>query len=110
MVVSDKADASLQVPSLSSGLDLDSVLSKLVSEYQINHVWVEAGATLAASFIEQNLVDELIIYIAPKLMGSEGRGLVNLLGLDSMEQVIDLSITDMRMVGKDIRIRATLNR
>ncbi len=110
LVVSDKADASLLVPSSSSGLDLDSVLSKLVSQYQINHVWVEAGATLAASFIEQNLVDELIIYIAPKLMGSEGRGLVNLLGLDSMEQVIDLSITDMRMVGKDIRIRANLNR
>jgi diaminohydroxyphosphoribosylaminopyrimidine deaminase/5-amino-6-(5-phosphoribosylamino)uracil reductase len=57
--------------------------------------------------IEQQLVDELIVYLAPKLMGADGRGLIGALGLESMQQVIDLDIKDIRMVGSDIRIVAT---
>jgi diaminohydroxyphosphoribosylaminopyrimidine deaminase/5-amino-6-(5-phosphoribosylamino)uracil reductase len=69
---------------------------------------VEAGATLASSFIRQGLVDELIIYLAPKIMGSDGRGLLGALGLESMKDVIDLDIQDVRQVGPDIRIVAKL--
>ncbi|MCV6071355.1 dihydrofolate reductase family protein, partial [Escherichia coli] len=64
----------------------------------------------ASSLIKANLVDELIVYLAPKLMGSDGRGLIGALGLTEMAQVIDLNITDVRMVGRDIRITATLVR
>lgn len=88
--------------------DLPVLFKKLASEHQINHIWVEAGATLAASLIEQNLVDELIVYLAPKLMGTDGRGLTQITGLTSMNQAIDLNITDMRMVGEDIRLTAQL--
>lgn len=87
-------------------LCLPSVIDHLVQEHGVNHIWVEAGATLAASMIKQNLVDELIIYLAPKLMGSDGRGLIHLLGLERMEQAVELDIRDVRMVGQDIRITA----
>lgn len=56
--------------------------------------------------IEAQLVDELILYLAPKLMGSDGRGLMGALGLTSMSDVIDLEIKDVRQVGVDIRIVA----
>lgn len=89
-------------------LDLRQTLHKLATEHNINHVWVEAGATLAASFIEQGLVDELIVYMAPKLMGADGQGVVNLLGLETMEQAISLDISDVRMIGPDIRFVAQI--
>lgn len=98
----------LNIPAGSSEqLDLAQTLDVLAEEHQINYVWVEAGATLASSMIEQQLVDELIVYLAPKLMGADGRGLIGALGLESMQQVIDLDIKDIRMVGSDIRIVAT---
>ncbi|UTZ26072.1 bifunctional diaminohydroxyphosphoribosylaminopyrimidine deaminase/5-amino-6-(5-phosphoribosylamino)uracil reductase RibD [Vibrio campbellii] len=91
-------------------IDLAATLRNVASGYHINHLWVEAGATLASSLIKANLVDELIVYLAPKLMGSDGRGLIGALGLTEMAQVIDLTITDVRMVGVDIRITATVKR
>ncbi|MEH0714683.1 bifunctional diaminohydroxyphosphoribosylaminopyrimidine deaminase/5-amino-6-(5-phosphoribosylamino)uracil reductase RibD [Vibrio owensii] len=91
-------------------IDLAATLKAVASGTHINHLWVEAGATLASSLIKANLVDELIVYLAPKLMGSDGRGLIGALGLTEMAQVIDLTITDVRMVGVDIRITATVKR
>ncbi len=88
-------------------VDLPALIDNLATEHNVNHLWVEAGATLATSLLEQQLVDELIIYIAPKLMGSDGRGLIGALGFCEMNQVIDLDITDVRMVGADIRVTAT---
>lgn len=91
-------------------VDLVTTLKEIAIEYQINHLWVEAGATLASALIKANLVDELIVYLAPKLMGSDGRGLIGALGLTEMAQVINLNITDVRMVGCDIRITANIVR
>lgn len=91
-------------------VDLAATLKAVASGTHINHLWVEAGATLASSLIKANLVDELIVYLAPKLMGSDGRGLIGALGLTEMAHVIDLTITDVRMVGVDIRITATVKR
>lgn len=89
-----------------SKIDLLSLLANLSQQHNINHVWVEAGATLAASFIEQGLVDELIIYLAPKLMGTDGAGVVNLYGLQEMDQAIDLTIQEVVKVGPDIKLVA----
>ncbi|MCL4133748.1 UNVERIFIED_CONTAM: hypothetical protein GTU68_060116 [Idotea baltica] len=91
-------------------LALSDVIQKIAQEHNVNHLWVEAGATLAASMISEDLVDELIIYLAPKLMGADGRSIVNLIGLEAMSQTINLDISDIRMVGKDIRITATIVR
>lgn len=89
-------------------IELPELLANLASSHNINHLWVEAGATLAASFIKHKLVDELIIYMAPKLMGTDGRGLVNLCGFEEMEQAIDLDIIEVSQVGRDIKIVARI--
>jgi len=86
-------------------LSLDAVMSVL-SERQYNDVLLEAGATLTGSMLQAGFVDELIIYMAPHLMGSEARGLFNIPSLDSMNKRINLSIQDIRAVGRDYRITA----
>ncbi len=57
----------------------------LLGKQQINSVWVEAGATLAGALLQAGLVDELIVYIAPKLLGNAARGLCALPGLERAE-------------------------
>ncbi|MGF1680516.1 bifunctional diaminohydroxyphosphoribosylaminopyrimidine deaminase/5-amino-6-(5-phosphoribosylamino)uracil reductase RibD [Photobacterium minamisatsumaniensis] len=90
------------------GIDLDALMVELAA-HDINHIWVEAGAKLAGGLLAAGLVDELILYQAPKLMGGDSRGLVELKGLLAMSDVPELTITDVRMVGPDIRITARLN-
>ncbi len=102
------SDADIQAELKGDRIDLSKLLESLAKEHNINHLWVEAGATLAQSFIQEELVDELIIYLAPKLMGSDGRGLFGALGLENMNDVIDLNIKDITMVGSDIRITASI--
>lgn len=86
----------------SGRLSLPAVLSTL-NALEINEVWTEAGATLAGSLITANLVDELVIYLAPMLLGSEGRPLAAL----KIDRLLDASrwqTTDLRQIGPDIRI------
>jgi diaminohydroxyphosphoribosylaminopyrimidine deaminase/5-amino-6-(5-phosphoribosylamino)uracil reductase len=90
----------------SGQLNLTEVLTGL-AEQQVNHVWVEAGATLASSLIGQNLIDEIVLYLAPKLIGSDGRGIFSALGLTEMSDVIELDIKSLTKVGDDIRIIAS---
>ncbi|MCU7799332.1 MAG: bifunctional diaminohydroxyphosphoribosylaminopyrimidine deaminase/5-amino-6-(5-phosphoribosylamino)uracil reductase RibD [gamma proteobacterium symbiont of Lucinoma myriamae] len=89
-------------------LSLDAVMSVL-TQRQYNDVLLEAGATLTGAMLQAGFVDELIIYMAPHLMGSDARGLFNLPGLDSMAERINLSIQDIRAVGRDYRITAAVS-
>lgn len=88
----------------SADLSLPHVMQMLVED-GINEVHVEAGAKLCGALVEQGLADELVIYVAPHLMGSDARGLLNL-PFTQMNQRIDLDIQDIRAVGKDWRITA----
>ncbi len=86
----------------SGRLSLPAVLSTLNAR-EINEVWTEAGATLAGSLITADLVDELVVYLAPMLLGSEGRPLAAL----QIGRLLDASrwqTTDLRQIGPDIRI------
>ncbi|WP_375752942.1 bifunctional diaminohydroxyphosphoribosylaminopyrimidine deaminase/5-amino-6-(5-phosphoribosylamino)uracil reductase RibD [Vibrio sp. HN007] len=108
--VSEREQSDLTVPLDATGnLDLKETLQRLAKEQNINHIWIEAGATLAASLIEQKLVDELILYQAPKLMGGDSRSLINMSGLTEMSQAVELDIKDVRMVGPDVRVIATIS-
>ncbi|MGV6807739.1 MAG: bifunctional diaminohydroxyphosphoribosylaminopyrimidine deaminase/5-amino-6-(5-phosphoribosylamino)uracil reductase RibD [bacterium] len=90
-----------------SGCDRVDVhrLLNVLAERHCNEVLVEAGATLAGSFMQAGLVDELVVYMAPSLMGSTARPLLEL-PLSSMNEQIRLEIADIRSVGTDIRITA----
>jgi len=87
-------------------LNLGHVLDEL-GQREINEVQLEAGATLSGAMLDAGLIDELVIYMAPHLMGDGGRGLFHLPGLTEMQQRVNLSISDIRAIGSDIRISAT---
>jgi len=93
-----------QLPDEKGRIDLKLLLRRL-AEQQCNEVLVEAGATLAGAFVAAGLVDELIIYMAPTLMGSQARGLLDL-PIETMADKRPLKITDVRAVGDDWRITA----
>ena len=88
-------------------LDLPAVLQYL-GTLQVNEVHLEAGATLCGALLQAGLLDELVIYMAPHLLGDAARGLFTLPGLEQMAQRIKLSINDIRAVGDDWRISATV--
>jgi diaminohydroxyphosphoribosylaminopyrimidine deaminase/5-amino-6-(5-phosphoribosylamino)uracil reductase len=85
--------------------DLAVVLDTLGSR-EINDVLVEAGPTLAGSILAQGLVDELVIYQAPHIMGSETRGMVTTPMWQALNERLDLEILDTRRIGDDMRITA----
>lgn len=89
------------VPEHNGHLDLVSLMMLLGRE-QINSIWVEAGAQMAGALLQAGLVDELIVYLAPKLLGSEARGLCVLPGLESLAAAPALKFTEIRQVGPDL--------
>lgn len=88
-------------------LELPVVMHALVAD-GITEVHVEAGATLAGALLEQDFVDELVIYMAPHLMGSGARALFRLPQIVRMQDRVPLQIRDIRAVGEDWRIIASL--
>jgi diaminohydroxyphosphoribosylaminopyrimidine deaminase/5-amino-6-(5-phosphoribosylamino)uracil reductase len=91
------------VPRQDGGLDLAAVLTEL-ARCGVNEVHLECGATLAGAMLRAGLIDELIIYMAPLLLGDGARGLFHLPDLTRMDEGIPLDILDMRAVGRDWRI------
>ena len=77
-----------------------------LAAHEINDVMVESGPGLAGAFLDQQLADELVIYVAPHIMGDAARGMLTLPGLEQMQDRVSLSIQDIRAVGEDWRITA----
>lgn len=94
----------LAVPGADGKVDLHAVLRTL-AERGCNEVLVEAGAGLSGAFWRAGLVDELIVYMAPRLLGSQARPLMQL-PFESMSEAMDVAVTDMRAIGQDWRITA----
>jgi len=92
-------------PVKNNRVDLNEALKLLANEEQ-NEIHVESGSVLCGALIEQKLVDEIVIYMAPHLMGDNARGLFSLPAISRMEDRVSLDILDMRLVGKDLRITA----
>lgn len=88
-----------------SGLALDAVLAVL-AEKEVNEVFVECGARLAGAFLEHGLVDELLLYLAPSLLGQDARALAQFAGIERLDQRLRLEWTDVRRVGGDLRVTA----
>ncbi len=84
-------------------LDLKAALTAL-AEQGINAVLVEAGPQLAGAVMEAGLVDELLLYMAPNLLGDTARGLMHLPVLERLDQRLELRFVDVRRVGPNLRI------
>lgn len=96
----------LTVEASSTGKACLTDVLKQLAKKQVNHVLVEAGKTLAGQFAAQNLIDEFIFYLAPKLMGAQSQSLLELPEFTAMNQALELEFRDLRQVGADLRITA----
>ena len=91
------------VPAQGTRFDLDAVL-RLLATRGINEVQLEAGATLAGAFLDAGLVDELLLYVAPVLLGQSARPLFDGLHIDAMAQRLQMRRIDSAVVGEDFRL------
>lgn len=89
-----------RLPAQGGQVDLDALLEWLCLNAECNDVMVECGATLAGSFLRAGLLDELHVFLAPTLLGSDARPLVQM-PLVHMGQQLRLNIKDIRAVGDD---------
>jgi diaminohydroxyphosphoribosylaminopyrimidine deaminase/5-amino-6-(5-phosphoribosylamino)uracil reductase len=89
--------------------DLHAVVARL-AELEVNDVWVEAGAGLNGALLQAGLIDELIIYMAPRLLGDAARGMFTVPALASLADGWNLTFDDIRKVGDDLRITARVSR
>lgn len=90
-------------------VDLPGVMENL-GRRGINEVLVEAGHTLNGGLMQAGLVDELVLYFAPQLLGNAARGMADLGEITQLQQRIGLQWNDMRQVGNDLRIVAKISR
>ncbi len=91
------------VPVSRGMLNLKEVLAEL-GRREINEVQVETGATLAGAFLHAGLVDELLIYVAPILLGNDARPMFDGLGIKAIADALKLKWVDTRQIGPDMRL------
>ncbi len=93
------------LPGEDGRVDLAGMMQQL-ADFEINEVLIEAGFKLNGALINAGLVDELVIYLAPCLIGDAARGMMKLPELADLADKRTLKINDVRMVGTDIRLTA----
>ena len=98
----DKGVEVVLVDSDKNGLDLTAVMAELAKR-EINECHLECGAKLAAAFVQAQLIDEMVYYMAPCFMGSLARPLLDL-QIDSMADKRPMRIGSMDRVGEDVRM------
>lgn len=89
--------------------DLRAVIGRL-GALEINDVWVEAGAGLNGALLKGGLIDELIIYMAPSVLGSAARGMFDVPALESLADATRVTFDDVSKIGADLRITARVSR
>ncbi|MEP6649416.1 MAG: bifunctional diaminohydroxyphosphoribosylaminopyrimidine deaminase/5-amino-6-(5-phosphoribosylamino)uracil reductase RibD [Lapillicoccus sp.] len=100
--VLDSSAASVTLKTREPGVAL-----AVLRERGCRHVWLEGGPTLAAAFVRAGLVDRVVCYVAPALLGS-GAAAVGDLGIASIEQAARLCLTDVTRFGDDVRLTMTM--
>ena len=95
------------LPNAQGKVDLPQVISEL-GRRQINEVHIEAGAKLNASLIREGCVNELLIYLAPSILG-DARGMFDLPGLENLQDKFSLKFHQIKQIGEDLRILARFN-
>jgi len=93
----------ISLPDADGRIDLKALLLYLADKESCNNVLVEAGATLAGSFVNQQLFDELVVFMAPTILGASARPLFAI-DKDKMDLQQRLKLIDQRVLGDDIRL------
>ena len=92
---------------MESRVGLADLLRRLAAE-QANEVLLECGPTLAGAMLSKGCIDELVLYVAPRILGSDARGLFSLPSLARLSDAVELEVSDTRCVGNDIRVTARI--
>jgi len=95
----------LSIPNAAGKVELGELMAELARR-GLNEIHVEAGFKLNGSLVAAGVVDELLIYLAPSLIGESGRGMFNLPPLTDLAGRVPLSIHDVRQIDADLRIIA----
>lgn len=98
----------LLLPNASGKVELSDLMREL-GRRQLNEIHVEAGFKLNGSLIREGLVDELLVYLAPSLIGDSPNGMFNLPALDDLSQQRRLEFQDVTRVGSDVRLIARVS-
>jgi diaminohydroxyphosphoribosylaminopyrimidine deaminase/5-amino-6-(5-phosphoribosylamino)uracil reductase len=99
-----ECDAQMAAAPVHGGrFDLAAVL-RLLGDRKINEVQLEAGATLAGAFLAAGLVDELLLYVAPVLLGAAARPLFDGFDVQQMADRQNMRLIDSRQTGDDLRL------
>lgn len=108
LVQADADQVSVQECAQASGsqVDLRQALQFLATSHQCGELMVEAGPTLSGAMLKAGLVDEIVVYIGARLLGSEAMPLFALPGIQRMQDQIALTLTDVRELDGDCRITA----
>ena len=95
-----------QIEHVSGGAKVDArLVLRALGKAGMNEVLVEAGATLAGALVEQQCVDELLLYVAPVVLGNRARGLLQVPEPLSLAQARRFEVFETVCVGADQRIR-----
>jgi diaminohydroxyphosphoribosylaminopyrimidine deaminase/5-amino-6-(5-phosphoribosylamino)uracil reductase len=101
--LTDKGAEVLLLPNAEGKVDLAGLMRELARR-EINEVHVEAGTKLNGSLLRENLVDELLLYLAPCILGDNARGMFGLPELADLARKRLVQFGDLRLIGGDIRI------
>ena len=105
----DRGAEVVVLPNAGGKVDLPPMLEELARR-GMNEIHVESGTRLNGSLLAEGCVDELLIYLAPRLIGSAGLGMFDLPEMTEMSQMPALTIREMLPLGEDVRILARLRR
>jgi diaminohydroxyphosphoribosylaminopyrimidine deaminase/5-amino-6-(5-phosphoribosylamino)uracil reductase len=92
------------IPAFQGRLDLVAVIDRM-GELEVNELLVEAGPTLSGEMLRQGLVDELLLYVAPKLLGPQGLPLVDLPELGDLQDALGFTVVGVQRLEDDLRLR-----
>jgi diaminohydroxyphosphoribosylaminopyrimidine deaminase / 5-amino-6-(5-phosphoribosylamino)uracil reductase len=92
------------IPASHGRLDLVAVVERM-GELEVNELLVEAGPTLSGEMLRQGLVDELLLYVAPKMLGPQGLPLVDLPQLSDLQDALGFTVAGVQRLEDDLRLR-----
>jgi len=107
-VLRDRGAEILYLPNADGRVSLPELMQEL-GRRGINELHVEGGLRLNGALLAARLVDEMVLYLAPCLIGNAARGMFDLPALESLTGKKNLNIRDLRMVGTDVRVLARLS-
>jgi diaminohydroxyphosphoribosylaminopyrimidine deaminase/5-amino-6-(5-phosphoribosylamino)uracil reductase len=97
------------LPNAAGKVELADLMRELARR-ELNEIHVEAGVKLSGSLVAAGVVDELLIYLAPSLLGDRGSGMFNLPSIARLDQKLPLRLVDVQQLGTDVRIVARFAR